>query len=69
MSECLTLPDGYGRTRFIPMLDGFTGRERLGILGLGVTDKVLHQSTHDLEDIKRARDFLDAWISRMEDQQ
>lgn len=62
------LPDGYGETKLIPILDGFTGRERMAIQGFGVSDRPTHQSTHDVEDIRRARDFLDAWLSKMEEQ-
>ena len=69
MSDYCTLPDGFGHTKLITVLDGLTGHERLAIQGFGVGDRFIHQSTHDVDDVKRARDFLDAWIARQEDQQ
>jgi hypothetical protein len=68
VTEVLRLPDGYGETKFTTILDGFTGHERMAIQGFGVSDRFLHQSTHDVEDVRRARNFLDAWLTKMEEQ-
>lgn len=68
MTEVLRLPDGFGHTKFITVLDGLTGQERLAIQGFGMGERFIHQSTHDVDDVRRARDFFDAWLTKMEAQ-
>ena len=68
MTDYCTLPDGYGHTKLIPILDGLTGHERLAIQGFGMGERFIHQSTHDVDDVRRARDFFDAWLTKMEAQ-